>query len=182
MLNLQNRNDAAAFARERLGFVPDAEQERLLATRERYVILNCHRQWGKSTMTAIRAVHRAVTQPKQQVVVVSTTMRLSMELAAKCREFGERLGLRLGTLAGNEGSVVFPNGSVIRPLPADANRLRGFTAHLLIVDEAARIPDEVYAAATPMLAATDGDMWLLSTPRGRKGFFYEEWKIGRAHV
>ena len=74
-------------------------------------------------------------------------------------------------------------GTGIRPLPADANRVRGFTANFLIVDEAARVSDEVYAAATPMLAATDGALWILSTPRGRKGFFYEEWmaKDGGTH-
>ena len=61
--------------------------------------------------------------------------------------------------------------------------MRGFTANFLIVDEAARVPDEVYAAATPMLAATNGALWILSTPRGRKGFFYEEWmaKDGGSH-
>ena len=91
----------------------------------------------------LRAVHQAVMKPKQEVVVVSTTLRQALELANRCREFGQRLGLGLGTRTGNPGSLVFPNGSVIRPLPADANRVRGFTANFLIVDEAARVADEV---------------------------------------
>ena len=147
MLTLRQTANAAWFARERLGFTPDPEQERLLATQERYVILNCHRQWGKTTVTAIRAVHQAVMKPKQEVVVVSTTLRQALELANRCREFGQRLGLGLGTRTGNPGSLVFPNGggfgTGIRPLPADANRVRGFTANFLIVDEAARVADEV---------------------------------------
>jgi hypothetical protein len=75
----------------------------------------------------------------------------------------------------NERSILFPNGSVIIPLPGKADAMRGFTANLLIIDEAARVPDEVYTAARPMLATTNGDLWLLSTPRGKRGFFYEEW-------
>ena len=56
----------------------------------------------------------------------------------------------------------------------------GFTAHFLIMDEAAAIPDEVYSAATPMLAATNGNLWLLSTPQGPRGFFYDEWAAKRS--
>ena len=65
-------------------------------------------------------------------------------------------------------------------MPAHPDRVRGFTADFLILDEAARISDDVYAAATPMLATTKGDLWLLSTPRGRSGFFYEEWMANEA--
>ena len=43
------------------------------------------------------------------------------------------------------------------------------------MDEAAAISDEVYSAATPMLAATNGALWLQSTPQGPRGFFYDEW-------
>jgi hypothetical protein len=64
---------------------------------------------------------------------------------------------------------------VILPLPANADYVRGFTADLLIVDEAARVKDEVFAAATPMLATTNGDFWLLSTPKGKRGLFHEVW-------
>ena len=95
----------------------------------------------------LRAVHQAVMKPKQEVAVVSTTLRQALELANRCREFGQRLGLGLGTRTGNPGSLVFSNGggfgTGIRPLPADANRVRGFTANFLIVDEAARVADEV---------------------------------------
>ena len=168
-------NNAADFGRQTLGFSPDEAQAQLLAARQRYVLLNCHRQWGKTTVTAIRAVYQAHEKRKQVIVIVSPTLRQSRVLASRCREFANRLHLELGTDATNAGSIRFPNGSLILPLPAHADRVRGFTANLLIIDEAARVPDEVYSAATPMLATTKGDLWLLSTPKGRSGFFYEEW-------
>jgi hypothetical protein len=31
---------------------------------------------------------------------------------------------------------------------------------------------------TPSLAAKDGDLWLMSTPFGKRGFFYETWAGG----
>src|SRR6059036_1353715 len=47
-----------AFARERLGFSPDEKQELVLRGGRRGIV-NCTRQWGKSTVTAAKAVHRA---------------------------------------------------------------------------------------------------------------------------
>jgi len=49
---------------------------------------------------------------------------------------------------------------------------------LLVIDEAARVPDAVYKALRPMLAVADGDLWMMSTPAGKSGFFYENWEHG----
>src|ERR1700674_4088317 len=53
-----NITDAVVFARELLGFMPDAQQEMVLRGGRRGIV-NCTRQWGKSTVTAAKAVHRA---------------------------------------------------------------------------------------------------------------------------
>jgi phage terminase large subunit-like protein len=175
MMHFLYRYDVVAFARELLGVNPDPAQEKLLRTLHRRVMLNCHRQWGKSLMAAIRAVFQALTRQNQTIVIVSIDARHSQRLANRCRELVRRLEMTVRGDGTNERSILFPNGSVIIPLPGKADAMRGFTANLLIIDEAARVPDEVYTAARPMLAATNGDLWLLSTPRGKRGFFYEEW-------
>ena len=57
--------------------------------------------------------------------------------------------------------------------------MRGFSAvSLMLIDEASRVPDAVYRALRPMLAVGGGDLWLLSTPFGKRGFFYEAWEHG----
>ena len=59
--------------------------------------------------------------------------------------------------------------------------VRGFSAvSMLLIDEAARVEDSMYKALRPMLAVSDGDLWLMSTPRGQQGFFYEAWEHGGA--
>jgi len=61
-------------------------------------------------------------------------------------------------------------------LPAAEGRVRGFSAvSLVVVDEAARVPDGLYQALRPMLARSNGDLWMMSTPWGKQGFFYESW-------
>ncbi len=56
-------NDSAAFARQLLDFEPDANQAKLLSAKAQYVMVNCHRQWGKTNLTAMRAVHWAMSKP-----------------------------------------------------------------------------------------------------------------------
>ena len=52
LLDICHALDPVAFARERLDFQPDPKQALVLASRSKQVILNCTRQWGKSTLTA----------------------------------------------------------------------------------------------------------------------------------
>jgi hypothetical protein len=54
--------------------------------------------------------------------------------------------------------------------------VRGFSAvSLLLIDEASRVDDAMYKALRPMLAVGQGDLWLMSTPHGKRGFFYDCW-------
>jgi hypothetical protein len=59
-----------------------------------------------------------------------------------------------------------------------AVHILGFSANLVIIDEAARVPDELYKALRPMLTVADGDLWLWSTPFGKAGFFPDNWAYG----
>jgi hypothetical protein len=79
----------------------------------------------------------------------------------------------------NELSLLLPNRSRIVGVPGNESTVRGFSAvSLLLVDEAARVEDELYLAARPMLAVSNGTLWLMSTPFGKRGFFYETWVAG----
>ena len=47
------------------------------------------------------------------------------------------------------------------------------------MDEAARVPDELVASVRPMLATVEhGRFFALTTPAGKRGFFYEQWIRG----
>lgn len=73
-------------------------------------------------------------------------------------------------------SVRFANGSRVLALPGSEKTIRGISAvTLLILDEAAAIPDELYGAVRPMLAVSRGRLVLMSTPRGEQGFFFDTW-------
>jgi hypothetical protein len=170
-------HDAVAFARQRLGFHPDALQESVLASTAARGILNCTRQWGKSTVAAIKAVHRAFTHPGSLVVVASPSERQSGEFVRKAAEMLAKLGIRPRGDGHNSISLLLPNKSRIVGLPGVDGAVRGFSAvSLMLIDEASRMRDGMYKALRPMLAVGGGDLWLLSTPAGKQGFFYHAWE------
>ena len=73
------------------------------------------------------------------------------------------------------------NGSRVVCLPCREETIRGYSGvGLLVIDEAARVPDELYRAVCPMLAVSDGRLICLSTPYGKRGFFHHAWANGGA--
>jgi hypothetical protein len=173
--------DAAEWVRTRLGLPVDSLQARVLRTANKRGILNCSRQWGKSTITAAKAVYEATHVAESLTVVVSPSGRQSGEFLRKAAGFARKLGIRPKGDGDNEISLELPNGSRIVGLPGAESTVRGFSAvSLLLVDEAARVSDDLYLAIRPMLAVSDGTLWLMSTPFGKRGFFYETWANGGA--
>jgi hypothetical protein len=168
--------DAVVWAREALGFIADEKQQQVLAATATRGILNCTRQWGKSTTCAIKAVHYAHFHPESLVLVASPSLRQSGEFLRKARKAVSKLGIRPRGDGENRCSLLLPNDARIVGLPESEDTVRGFSdVGLMIVDEASRVSDRLYEALRPMLAVGNGALWLMSTPNGRSGFFYREW-------
>ena len=172
--------DPVRFARECLEFDPDPHQARILESNANRAILNCSRQWGKSTVCAVKVLHRALYKPSTLVVIACDAQRQSAEILEKATDFLIRLGMKPRTDGKNRHSLKLENRSRIIALPGKfEGKIRGFSAlSLLIIDEAAQVSDRLYLALRPMLAVSGGDLWLASTPYGKQGFFYNEWVHG----
>ena len=152
----ENPATPSEWVRSKLGFEPDEMQRRLLDLGSKRVILNCSRQWGKSTVTAAKAVHHACTNSDSMVLVVSPCLRQSGEFLAKAEAFARRLGTPVRGDGKNRLSIRFENRSRVVGLPGNEATIRGFSkVSLLLIDEAARVEDELYLAM--QLAPTEGD-------------------------
>jgi hypothetical protein len=176
---LRQALDPAAFANETLGFAADPWQERVLRSDRRQMLLNCSRQSGKSSVSAVAALHAAEFMPGSLTLMISPTQRQSTELLAKAAGFLRKLP---NAKLDNESTIAikFNSGSRLVSLPGtDADRIRGFSAPaLVIVDEAAFVSDQLYYALRPMMAVGQGKLVAMSTPNGRRGFFFDEWANG----
>jgi hypothetical protein len=163
------------------GFELDAWQRDVLTSTAHQIILLVTRQGGKSTVSSIRALHRALYTPASLVLLLAPSFRQSRELFRRVKDALAALPFPAPLASESALELEFTNGSRIVALPGKEATIRGFSGvSLLIVDEASRVPDELYQAVRPMLAVSGGDILLLSTPFGKRGFFHHEWTEGGA--
>ena len=171
--------DPGSFAKDALGFTPDEWQAKVLRWGGKRLILNCCRQSGKSTLSAILALHRALYYPGSLVLLVSPSLRQSSELFRKVTDMLALLDAKPKLLEDNKLSLRLESGARIVSLPSKEITIRGFSGvNLIIEDEASRVPDELYRATRPMLAVSGGRLIMMSTPFGKRGHFFDEWTDG----
>jgi hypothetical protein len=127
---------------------------------------------GKSTVTSVLALHAALFKPNATVLIVSPSERQSNELFSKVTAFYRTLGRPVEARQENVHMLSLENGSRIISLPASEGGIRGYTVDLLLIDEAAYVPDALFQSVSPMLAVSGGRLVAMSTPAGRRGWWY----------
>jgi Helicase len=158
---------------------PDEWQRDVLASAAPRILLNVSRQAGKSTVSGVLALHRALTVPDSLVLVLAPSERQSKELFTKIARSYPAFGYGRAADSERKLGMALKNGSRIEALPGSEKTIRGFSGvDLLVVDEAARIDDDLFFAVKPMLAVSGGRLLMLSTPYGRRGAFFEAWENG----
>jgi hypothetical protein len=163
---------------QNLGLEPDPWQVEVLEGGHARLLLNCCRQAGKSTAVAMLALTEAIFVPCTKVLLLSRSLRQSTELFRIVTDFYGRLRSPL-LVRQTRSELQLNNHSRIVCLPCQEETIRGFShVSLLVIDEAARVPDDLYRAVRPMLAVSNGRLICLSTPYGKRGFFHEAWAHG----
>ena len=161
------------------GLDPDPWQADLLnATADLQMLLLCTRQAGKSTLAAGLALLEAFLNKTALVLLLSPSQRQSGELFRdKVLRLYNALGRPIPATQESALQMTLANGSRIVSLPGDEETIRGFSGvRLLVIDEASRVPDDLYRTVRPMLAVSRGRLICLSTPFGKRGWFFEEWE------
>jgi hypothetical protein len=157
---------------------PDPWQAELLQSTAARILMLCSRQTGKSSIGACLALSEAL-QRSSLVLLLSPSLRQSQELFRKVMDLYRRFHAPVPTDQESALRLELSNGSRVISLPGSESRVRGFSGvGLLIIDEAARVPDELYYSVRPMLAVSGGRLVALSTPFGQRGFFHQEWTDG----
>jgi hypothetical protein len=136
------------------------------------------RRWGKSTMGGAVVLAAAaagqrwawiVPQYKNARAIWRWIERTVAELRA------------VGAVAVSRASMAvhFPHGGLVIVYSADnPDAMRGESFNGVVLDEAARIPEEAWTdVIQPTLADYDGDAFLISTPKG-KNWFWREYRRG----
>lgn len=170
--------DPVAFAAEFLNFDAFPYQKEFLRDQSPLIVACCGRQVGKTTLASIKALHFALSRSSVRVLIVSAGLRQSMILFDKILDFIEASVPARALLAYRSRTRVrFANGSEIVALPCgrDGTTLRGYTANMVILDEANFIPkiviDSVIRPTT--ITRPNARLIMISTPWTRDHPFYE---------
>lgn len=164
------------------GFAPDPWQVQLLRGDDLRALLLCARQVGKSTATAALTLKTAICKPGSTAIVVAPVEEQANELLRKV--LGMHNALRRPVALTREAVTYleFANGSRVLALPGKERRVRSYTSDLLVIDEAARVPDDVFSGASPTMAVSGGRFVALSTAFAKSGWFYREWASAESYL
>lgn len=164
-----------------LGWNLEEWQQKVLSDPARRLCINGARQIGKSTITAGYACWLARFSPKSLTVILTPTKKQSQEDFLKIHSFIKSDPNFPGFVKDNQDEMAFTNESRILILIANEDTARGFSnPSLIIYDEASRIEDSVFNAVRPMITNNPyARITEISTPNGKRGFFYNHFTSPR---
>lgn len=140
------------------------------------------RQLGKSLCLALLALWWAFHEPEQHVLLLAPSEEGSRRLLRTVRDLATASPLlRSSVVDETAGTLTLTNGSVIRALAASERSARGWSANLLLVDEAQLVPDELISAVLPVLSAREGSRVVMAGSASvASGAFYNHFMMGEA--
>lgn len=170
--------DPVLFSILVLGHRPTDYQKELLRCRSNRVLVRWPRQSGKTSGLAIYAIWSSAFHARTTTLIVAPSRRQSMIVGDMIHGYLDGVPRKIRRALVKKKlrtTIYFRNGSRIVMLPNSENLLRGYTADLVIVDEAAFFDNDesiFQHVLAPMLATTDGAMIVSSTPWGKDTLFY----------
>lgn len=164
----------------------DSWQEELINVQGNWILL-CGRQVGKSEIASFVEALYLLNTPNQHLLIVSGVERQASGLFKKILRWIEQQHPDMLMTGKNKPlNTVFKlrNGSVCRtePLGLDGAGARQHTLTRIVFEEMQLIPEEAFAAITPMLLTTGGDVHMLGTAWDTEGYVYERLADPDFHV
>ena len=141
-------------------------------------ILMCGRQVGKSEIMAKKIADYLINNKKQKLLICSGVERQASGLYNKALAYIQNSYPKLlakGKDRPLRTSFKLTNGSVLitEPVGLDGAGARQHTINGVVFEEMQLIPEEAFAAITPMLLTTGGFIWMLGTAWATEGYVYE---------
>lgn len=123
---------------------------------------------------AAKVAARCLTR-KTHTLIFAPTEDQSKELLQYVRETVDAAGCPVRLIRESQTEMAFANGSVVKAKTDRPKSSRGFTPDLIVIDEAAQVSDELYLSVMPMLVLGTAEIMALTTPFGKRGWFFDLW-------
>ena len=156
----------------------DNWQSQVLSTTG-HMILMCGRQIGKSEIMAKKIADYLLNNPRKKILIVSGVERQASGLYNKTLNYiATSHPKQINNSKGNrplKTKFSLKNGSTLitEPVGTDGSGARQHTIHGVVFEEMQLIPEDAFAAITPMLLTTGGFIWMLGTAWSTEGYVYE---------
>ena len=147
------------------------------------IILLCGRQVGKSEIMAKKIAEYLLNNPATKLLIISGVERQASGLYNKVLSYLESLPKKSGKRKYHpifkerplRTRLILKNKSelITEPVGNDGSGARQHTVDGIIFEEMQLIPEEAFAAITPMLLTTGGFIWMLGTAWSTEGYAYE---------
>lgn len=166
----------------------DKWQQEILEDEENHIFLGKGRRIGATHIFGIKAVEWLITHynphPTSQIVCSSITEGQAQLIIAFATNYAEKkypklvgrgkdrptLNRLILKIKGNRRILI------AKPVGDTGKSARGFEGQVLMVDEAGFQPDLFFDAAKPILATTNGRIWMWGTFDGREGYFWRSYE------
>jgi phage FluMu gp28-like protein len=160
---------------------PHAKMAEVVESDARFKVICAGRRCGK-TETAKYLMSKQMVKFGGTVTYVCPTYKMADEIWNFYSTALKPLATKHGSISAQNKIIRLPNGGTFKMLSADniGDGFRGFSNDLIVIDEAAIIPNLAsmfFTSAMPTLADRKGKALIISTPRGRNDF-YDLWKMG----
>lgn len=139
------------------------------------IAINSPRGFGKSIFSTVVAIEFALHFPQHQIALFSTSQEQSSDLMHKVRYFVKNSIFAYMIDKSNETEFTLSNGSRIKAFPQSEVTIRGFHPHLKIIDEKARIKQEILESAIRPMGRNKNVLEIgISTPFGMNNNHYRD--------
>jgi len=175
------KEDVSYYVEKFLGYIPHWYQHEALTDPYRFKIMTMGRQLGKTFILSAKASHRANLFPDSRIAITAQNEKRAYEIYNMVKRMQKRHPLFTDMLQPKNDKVskmTLDNGSEVSyyAVGTEGKAVRGDTLHLMLMDEADFVPDEVYTATIPTVTATGGDIMIASTPYKPYSMFHEIFK------
>jgi len=169
----QLKNDPVYFSEKILGLRLHNAQKKIISCPDRFISVRASRRFGKSFIFSALAAWAACCNSNYRVVCVSRSQRQSSEMFQKIKSMIMNSPLANSVTRSTMTRLEFSNSSLVESLPGSSyDSLRGITANLVLIDEAAFVVDQLFDVIRPIILTTKGRLILISTPNFSSGEFF----------
>ena len=164
------------------GLELDPWQVEIVGSDSHRLLVNAGRQTGKSTAVALRMLRRVLLRAAIKVASFGPSQFQARVVLDHVKSAIAQMAIVTPEVApelkrDSQTEVELMNGSTVQSLPATEKTVRGIPGvDMLVIDEAARVPELLYRSIRPMIASVRGASIIApSTPFGDIGWWADAW-------